>query len=217
MLLDVACPELTWAERAALGIGDRDGRLFALREQTFGPRLDGFAECPQCAEGLEFDVAVDDLRATPAPGAEDNDYLMVGDLTLRFRLPDSRDLGAAAACLDAAAARRLVIERCVLYASRDGVPVAASDLSEEILTRLGQRIVECDPRAEVLLDLRCPACGHGWQMLFDIASYLWSELVAEANRLLGEVHTLAQAYGWSEADILGMNARRRQFYLEMLL
>jgi hypothetical protein len=30
------------------------------------------------------------------------------------------------------------------------------------------------------------------------------------------VHTLAQAYGWREVDILSMNAWRRQAYLEML-
>jgi hypothetical protein len=74
----------------------------------------------------------------------------------------------------------------------------------------------CDPQAEVLLDLNCPACGHGWQALFDVVAFFWAELAAQAKRLLREVHTLARAYGWREADILGMSARRRQFYLEMV-
>src|SRR5215213_21668 len=61
-LLAVACPELTWDELAALSVGQRDARLLALREQTSGSRLNGFAECPRCAERLEFDVAVADVR-----------------------------------------------------------------------------------------------------------------------------------------------------------
>ena len=61
-LLAAACPELTWDELAALSVGQRDARLFTIREQTSGPRLNGFAECPRCAERLEFDVAVADLR-----------------------------------------------------------------------------------------------------------------------------------------------------------
>jgi hypothetical protein len=40
-------------------------------------------------------------------------------------------------------------------------------------------------------------------------------LTTWVRRLLREVHTLALAYGWREADILNMSARRRRFYLEM--
>ena len=35
-----------------------------------------------------------------------------------------------------------------------------------------------------------------------------------AKRLIGEVAELAQAYGWSEADILAMGSSRRKLYLE---
>ena len=43
-----------------------------------------------------------------------------------------------------------------------------------------------------------------------------AELATQAKRLLREVHFLARAYGWREADILAMSARRRQAYLEMV-
>jgi hypothetical protein len=33
---------------------------------------------------------------------------------------------------------------------------------------------------------------------------------------LREVHTLAWAYGWREADILAMSPARRQFYIELV-
>ena len=215
-LLAAACPELTWDELAALSIGQRDARLLTLRELTSGPRLNGFVECPRCAEPLEFDVAVADLRVAAEPSAEEEARELVTDgLALRFRLPSSRDLAAVLDCRDTAAARDLLVRRCVLQASRDGAPVAVGELSAEATTRLARRMAECDPQAEVLLDLRCPTCEHAWQALFDIVAFFLVEIATQAKRLLREVHTLARAYGWREADILGMSARRRQFYLEM--
>ncbi len=65
-------------------------------------------------------------------------------------------------------------------------------------------------------ELSCPACGHGWLTPLDAPGYLWREIETQARRLLHEVHALASAYGWREADILAMTARRRWAYLEML-
>ncbi len=215
-LLAAACPELTWDELAALSIGQRDARLLTLRERTSGPRLNGFAECPGCAERLEFDVAVADLRVAGDPDTGEEAWeLDTGGVALRFRLPNSRDLATILGCQNPSAARNLLVRRCVLEASRDGAPVAAGELPADVIAGLARRMSECDPQAEVLLDLRCPTCDHRWQALFDIVAFFWAELAAQAKRLLREVHALARAYGWSEADILGMSARRRQFYLEM--
>lgn len=77
-------------------------------------------------------------------------------------------------------------------------------------------MLECDPQAEVLLQLTCPSCQREWMITFDIVSFLWIEIHAHAKRLLQEVHTVARAYGWHEADILALSPVRRQFYLEMV-
>lgn len=215
-LLAIACPELTWDELAALSIGQRDARLLALRERTCGPRLNGFAECPRCAERLEFGMAVADLRVAEPGAEEEARELTVDGLALRFRPPNSRDIAAVLDSQNPVESRGRILRRCVLEASRDGAPVAASDLPNEVITRLARRMAECDPQAEILLDLRCPACDHGWRVLFDIVEFFWAELVARTRRLLREVHTLARAYGWREVDILRMSSRRRHFYLEMV-
>jgi hypothetical protein len=162
-------------------------------------------------------VTVADLRVGAQPDAEEEERELVTDgLVLRFRLPNSQDLAALLDSQDPAAARGLLAQRCVLRASRDGAPVAASELPAEAMAGLARRMAECDPQAEVLLDLRCPTCEHCWQALFDIVAFFWAELAAQVKRLLREVHTLARAYSWREADILAMSARRRQFYLEMI-
>jgi hypothetical protein len=103
----------------------------------------------------------------------------------------------------------------VLEVHRDGVALANKELSADLMTVLAQQMAECDPQAEILLNLTCPACNHYWQILFDIVAFFWSEISVQAKRLLHEVHTLARFYGWREADILAMSAVRRQFYLDL--
>jgi hypothetical protein len=215
IVLRAAYPGSGWNELADLGVGARDARLLAVHERTFGPRLEGFAACPRCAQGLQFGMAVADLMATAAAD-EGPLELDVEGVSLRFRLPNSRDLGAAVACEDPAAARDLLVQRCVLRATRDGRPVAAGDLPAGVDSALVRRMAELDPQAEIELDLHCLACDNRWPAHFDIVTFLWSELVAHAGRLLREVHALARAYGWREADILSMGARRRRSYMDLV-
>ena len=110
----------------------------------------------------------------------------------------------------------LLVRRCVSQALRDGTEVTVETLPEMVITALSTRIAESDPQAEVQLDLTCPSCAHRWQLTFDIVSFFWMEISAQAKRLLREVHILARAYSWREADILSLSPARRQFYLEMV-
>jgi len=200
---------------ADLGVGQRDARLFAIREETFGPTLNGLSPCPRCEAPVEFTLEIPELRASVSPPPERAEAtLAIEKWSLRYRLPTSRDL-ATAARADDGAARRILAERCVLTAECDGAQVEAAHLPPEIVSQLSRAMVELDPVADVLLDFVCPTCGHAGQTLLDIASYLWEEIRAEALRLLREVHVLARAYGWREADILALSAARRRAYLEL--
>ncbi|MDW7725684.1 MAG: hypothetical protein SCH70_00995 [Candidatus Methanoperedens sp.] len=216
-LLDATCLEMKWDELAELSIGQRDALLISLREQTFGTKLNVFAKCPQCQGHIEFIMDVANIRdAGYSVPAEKENELSVGNLYMRFRLLNSLDLAAVVNCNDITAARNLLVQRCVLHADRDSVALSSEELPEEIIDTLVVRLAECDPQSEVLLNLVCPECAHNWQMIFDIVSFFWKEISIQAKRLLREVHTLALAYGWSEADVLAMSTARRQFYLEMV-
>ena len=50
----------------------------------------------------------------------------------------------------------------------------------------------------------------------DAGAVLWDEIDARARALLGEVHLLAAAYGWTEREILALGAERRASYLSMV-
>jgi hypothetical protein len=187
---------------AALPIGERDRRLLALRGALFGPRFEAVATCPRCQEKLDLAFTADQLPAGPAPSSAE---ITVEGRSVPVRLPNTVDILEAAA---QPPERRvpMLLERC-----------AAPDLSPQAAAAVQDRLAELDPMAQIEMQLACPACGHQWAEPFDIASYLWTEVGDRALRLLRETHTLARAYGWSEADILAMNPGRRRVYLDLVM
>ncbi len=216
-LLAFGCPEISQEQLASLSIGQRDAYLLTLREITFGQKMNGFAECPNCGDRLEFDLNVSDIRVAEilSPKVEMYNLLSEG-VELQFRLPNSQDLAAIVGYKDVKTANSLLIQRCILQASKSNNSLTYNDLSPVVVNQLVQQMAQCDPQAEILLNLNCPACEHSWQLLFDIVSFFWTELTARAKRLLQEVHTLARFYGWREADILSMTGVRRQMYLDLI-
>jgi hypothetical protein len=201
---------------AALPVGERDARLLELRELLFGEELDGAAECPRCGEAVEYSVPSRTLRVEPARD-EDGDglELSASGHELRLRLPTGGDLAEAAAAADLEGARRLLLERCVLSAAADGRDVAPASLPAPVVAALAERLAQVDPLADARLALTCPECGFGWTVALEIGAWLWSEVESWAWRTLLDVHALASAYGWTEAEILALGPRR-ELYLELV-
>lgn len=218
-ILSFARSGKTLDELAYLSIGQRDAYLITLRELTFGDTLNSFIDCPQCADPLEFSVSTADIREIPPFDDSEADQewiLKTGGYRLRYRRPDSRDLNAIAEMSDVEVARQCLLERCIVSVEVMDEMVDTEQLPETVISALTRRLAESDPQADTLLDISCPSCGHHWQALFEINEFFWTELAHYARGLLQEVHMLARAYCWPEADILAMTARRRQQYLEML-
>jgi hypothetical protein len=222
LLLQAAYPEIPASHLLDLSIGQRDAILMRLRDKTFGASLSGLAVCPSCGEKVEISFPLVQLYAN---GGRYTDPLTLssiaqpkrietGGFELSFRLPNSRDLLRLPA--DSESARLTLLQTCVLDARRAGQPVDASDLSDDVVETLTRQMDDSDPLANLHLPLNCPACKHSWEVMFDILSFFWSEINAWAQRLLRELHILASAYGWREADILAMSAWRRQKYLELI-
>lgn len=221
LLLRSAFPDAPSASLARLTIGQRDLCLLKLREMTFGSKLTGVAACPDCREQVELDFDIRDIAADEArlPDFQDDEAVNEIPLTLpgwelRFRLPTNADLASLQA--DASQAKTILLEACVLEASHEGKSAQTSELPDEVVAALSERMAKEDPYLNISFALKCPACGHEWQMIFDIVGYFMSEITFWAARMMREVHRLASAYGWREADILAMSAWRRQRYLEFI-
>lgn len=205
---------------ARLSIGQRDTCLFALRELTFGSHLAATATCPECQERIEFSLNLRDMRfleeaetlfQKPVPQIYTQ---TIDSYEVQFHVPTSLDV--AMVVKQRGDARISLLQRCIT-ATQEGVAITPTMLPEAVINAVMASMAENDPHAEIELDLTCAACQHHWPLLFDIVSFFWTEIMAQAKRLLREVHTLARAYGWSESDILSMSATRRQLYLEMAL
>lgn len=219
-LLAAACPGTPLEELAGESVGRRDGRLLTLREWTFGPRLVSIAACPACGERLETAFEVGDIRLEPSGLPEQPPEplaLAAEGYELTFRLPDSLDMAALAAGESLDGARLRLLGRCLL-AARDprGDEASPDRLPAAVLHAVVDRMAAADPQADVELALSCPSCGHAWAAAFDIASFFWTEVDAWARVLLHEIHALASAYHWREADILALSPRRRRSYLDLI-
>ncbi len=214
-LLSFTSPDQARNELAELSIGQRDIRLLALHERMFGETLYCDGACPDCKQAVDICFTTKDIQAPSTVLEPHETELTWDDFKITYRLPNSWDLAVIANSTNEESARQLLIERCLVKISRKGAPIAANELSELAILKMEQAIAKSDPQAEVLLDMNCPECNTQWQLLFDIVTYLWTEITVKAKRILEEVHTLAKTYGWTETNILELSDVRCQIYLEM--
>jgi hypothetical protein len=190
------------------------------------------------------ELITDDAAATAAaaPNGQgvgpvaSSHLLEVDGYAVRFRLPNSQDLEVIAACESGGDARDLILARCVSEikfansangggndadSDRDGnvaneIPTSVGTLPAGVVKAVVEKMTELDTQANVQLNLTCPSCGHNWPTVFDIASFLWTEIDDLAKRTMRDIHLLASAYGWSEDQIVGLSPGRRRWYVEVL-
>lgn len=215
-LLTAACPDSPPDLLAGYSLGRRTTELLRFRERLFGRRMAAVANCPQCADRLELSLDSAEMCAKSAPDWKDKFFLKVGNYGINFRLPNTKDAMAITRVADVAEGRELVLQQCVLTASRGTEMVLPEKLPSEVIEAVSAAMAEADPLADVEIAISCPSCGHGWHAAFDIVSFLWKEIESWAWRIMSDVHTLALAYGWRESDVLELSPTRRQFYLEMV-
>jgi len=207
-LLGAACPELDDAALAALPLGRRDALLMELREHLFGSELTLASRCPSCAEALESTIALPALRQTlHAPRAAGS----IERRGITFRVPTAGDVVDLPD--DAEAACRELLARCADASGATSSRISRwSDREREAVA---DAIAAAAPDACTTIGMTCPACAQRWDVAFDIVAFLWREVDAWAKRMLRDVHALARAYAWREADILALGPTRRQLYLEL--
>jgi hypothetical protein len=196
----------TSEEVADWPLGRRNRALIELHAACFGAQLQGWSACPVCGEKIEFDVDGRRLLDALQPKAIEATVTVCGE---SFRLPTSRDLYEVLTGDPESAAYRL-LERCRM----GDVPTA--EWNEDTMSEVSETLAAADPLADVSLALDCPSCSHQWNDTLDIGSFVWAEIESRARRVLWEVHMLASAYGWTEAETLHLSALRRANYLRMV-
>lgn len=214
--LAAARPDTGWDAWLHAPVGTRDGALLSLHEALFGGALHTTTGCPHCGERLESDFHVRDVRAAPTEPVAAFVFDGAGH-TVACRLPTSDDLlRVTAAERDAERAVQALLRRCVQQARCARREIEVDALPADVVDALGDAMAAHDPEADLRIALQCPACGGEAERRFDIVTYFWAELDDWAQRTLADVHTLARAYGWTEAAILALSPTRRRAYLDMV-
>lgn len=216
LLACLADPDLDTAAAPELSLGRRDRLLLELRAATFGQRIDLAAPCPACGELLAVGLTAEALRIDGAlpddTGRERPEVVLPDGRRARLRPLNSLDLAAVAHLHDPAEARHALARRCLEPSPPPGEPELR--LPEDLLDTIAHRLAELDPQSDVFVALDCPACGQPWQAPIDIGLVLAHDIEAAARRLLDDIHDLASAYHWTEAEILALPRARRHRYLE---
>jgi hypothetical protein len=207
LLAAFARPDLAPDAIARLPLGEVTASLLRLREATFGAHIRSHVDCERCAQRLELALDVRTLLQ-PAPPKE-TAARSVDVAGLCLRAPSLLDLAAVASQPDTECATRALLARCTLRG--DAAAVSDAELQE-----VEDQLEALDPNADIAFNVRCPYCGHDSTAQLDAGALLWDEIEARAQALLGEVHALARAYGWSEGEILALGAARRAAYLALV-
>jgi hypothetical protein len=209
LALKRALPNASYESLSDWPLGRRNQALTKFYSQCFGPRLRAWTACRNCGEKLEFEMDADLLAGAETSGCNGlNEPVIVNGRA--FRLPNSRDLALAANETDPSAGAVRIVESCLME------PSETVHWSEDELSELGETFALADPLAEIRVNAPCPECGNDGKETLDLVSFVWTEIEARIRGLLLDIHILASAYGWSEADILSMSKNRRSMYIEMV-
>lgn len=165
---------------------------------------------PDCDEPMDLPMQLSDFQRDDDP--RELDCPVPGAPDLQVRLPTGTDQRAwLAEGLGAGDPDRL-LARLLVAAPGLWARIATADARESIEDALA----EADPLMALELETSCPACGAQTLIPLDLEQTCLNLLAAEQPRLQQEVHRLALAYHWSEAEILAIAPARRRRYLALL-
>jgi hypothetical protein len=195
------------SEAGAWDLASRDVRLATVLAELAGPDVSTCVACAGCGAVLDVPVDVAALARSPVPARADGFHATVTGTTVAFRLPTTDDLRDLPG-LSRSAARRVLVGRCTGR--------AAPEISDDLADAVEAAMADVAPAGAVEFDVGCPDCGATTVAALDVPALLWAEVDLRAVALLREVHTLAAAYGWTEADVLALSPARRAAYLELV-
>lgn len=222
ILLSLALPESNRQQIAQWPIAACNQLLLRLRELSFGPVLRSFGVCSKCSTRLEFEVPARELiRQVEKQFCEHPAAWTEGGKRYELRPVTTADLLATLDADTAEQAQERLLKSCLSISIEAAETEASAEPGKDSSASLRapavlEKFNQLNAAAELSCAIVCAACSSNQTLDLDIAQFLWLEVRSAAKRLLGEIHELAWAYGWSERSLLRMSPARRHAYLEML-
>lgn len=191
-----------------LAVGDRQYLMRRLAVHLGMDRVWLSATCAHCESRYDLLVEQSVLPSKPVDGGPWEEAVTSrGNVSVRALSGADQELIVNEP--DDEAAELILLTRCT-----DGHSGAIefSAFTDDDIARLEQAIESVSPEVTTTVTARCPECGESNEVLVD--PYLGVTLLR--TDLLEEIHTMANAYHWSEADILELPVNRRRRYLDLI-
>jgi hypothetical protein len=200
-------------------VADRDRLVAGLYAHAFGDQIESRVDCAACAQQFEFGFSLSQLlqnlderaragaeRFLPAGAGAEGFYELGGGI--RFRLPTVADERALAEQRRDGPPGAALLERCVRMDAgpASAIPIEAVETAMEALA----------PLLSLDLPVRCALCNEAQAIEFDLLAFLRAAFRRERPLLMREIHTLASAYRWSFAEIVGLPREQRRAQVEII-
>ena len=213
-------PDRRGRRRADCRSGVRDARLLDLRERLFGPDITVVAACPALRRDGRVELSRRRRSARRRGAARRRQTRSSADgYVITLPPADERRPARAGARRRPAPARARAIAARALRDRRPRRRRIAGGRRRASRSRSPPRSRRAwRARSAGRRPARLPLSGVRQRLGRGLRhrALLWSEIHAWARQLLRDVHALARAYGWREADILALSPTRRGIYLELL-
>lgn len=163
------------------------------------------ADCPQCGQRFDFEVAYAELPVQEAgPGFPFAQVDLQGR-RFRFRLPTGADQQGLTAQPEARA-QAWLLGRLMLDGESPEIP------GQDLIAAAEGALESVAPGIVSKVQAACPSCGTVNEVELDP----YRVLSRRTDSLLQEVHQIALHYHWSEAEILRLPRPRRLRYLRLI-
>lgn len=170
--------------------------------------------CGVCGERFDFAVSHGDLPVKEAGEGYPFAYVGTSIGHCRFRVPTGTDQEAVAAVEDEADAVRALVTRCFAgFSDGDGGEAGPERFTDQDVERIEAALEAVAPEAATVVQSVCPDCGA--VQLIEVDPYT-ALSVQPLEELYQEIHLIASAYHWSEAEILALPLGRRRRYLQLI-
>ena len=203
-----------------LTLGDFSAVLLQVRRMMFGDSMDCVMTCPACNAELSVNLKAGQLaengKGTASEQVNVDGYLLnlrpvtMGDLE---RLQEQKRRHDAEGVTSVGRSLEEGFVRSCVTLSEPNLP---DTIGKDLLSRIGTKLGEIDPRGDIVLDLTCPTCGHRFQAPFYPEDFFLRELDARVAQCEREVHWIAFNYHWTEDAIMSLPVNKRKRYVELI-
>jgi hypothetical protein len=207
-----------------MSIGDQTALLLQIRRMTFGETLSMEFRCPSCHELSSLELKVSDLLQIQKSKSKRQYDIELDGYSVQLRPIQIGDIAALSAfngikeeddngkSIPISNWTNSLIKSCIISSD----PPLPAVIPDEFLYKIGLKLGELDPIADVVLSMICPHCNHSFRTPFFIEHFFLQEILMRQQQLDQEIHWLAFYYHWNENEILSLPIKRRKKYVELI-